>query len=265
MESLWPGPVPDYSTPPVGELTVGQVAAMIDHSLLRPELTLDDVTLGCEIAATHEVASVCCKPADVVHSGRVLAGTSVKVGTVVGFPHGSSTTATKVFEARHALQDGAGELDMVINIGRLRGGDHVYVASDIRAIVEVAATAGALVKVIFENAYLTDDDKVVACHLTEDAGADFVKTSTGFAASGATMEDLALMRRSVGPAMQVKAAGGVRTLDTLLAMVAIGVSRFGATATVTMLADAKERAARGDLRVPSISVAGAVTGAAQEY
>jgi deoxyribose-phosphate aldolase len=226
---------------------------------LRPELTLDDVTLGCEIAATHEVASVCCKPADVVHASRVLAGTSVKVGTVVGFPHGSSTTATKVLEARHALQDGARELDMVINIGRLRGGDHAYVAADIRAIVEVAATAGALVKVIFENAYLTDDEKVVACRLTEDAGADFVKTSTGFAATGATIEDLALMRRSVGPATQVKAAGGVRTLDTLLAMVAIGVSRFGATATVTMLADAMERAARGELRVPETSAASAVT------
>jgi deoxyribose-phosphate aldolase len=257
MESLWPGSVPDYSKPPRGELTVGQVAAMIDHSLLRPELTLEDVTLGCEIAATHEVASVCCKPADVVHASRELDGTSVKVGTVVGFPHGSSTTAAKVFEARHALQDGARELDMVINIGRLRGGDHSYVAADVRAIVEVAATTGALVKVIFENAYLTDDEKVVACRLTEDAGADFVKTSTGFAATGATMEDLALMRRSVGPAMQVKAAGGVRTLETLLAMVAVGVSRFGATATVAMLADAKERAAQGELRVPEISTASA--------
>ena len=129
----------------------------------------------------------------------MLAGTDVLVGTVVGFPHGSSTTETKVFEARDALDNGARELDMVINIGRLRGGDHAYVGADIRAIVEVAATAGALVKVIFENAYLTDDEKVVACHLTEDAGADFVKTSTGFAASGATMEDLILMRRSVGP------------------------------------------------------------------
>jgi deoxyribose-phosphate aldolase len=156
---------------------------------------------------------------------------------------------------------------MVINIGRLRGGDHTYVAADIRAVVEVAATAGALVKVIFENTHLTDDEKVIACRLTEDAGADFVKTSTGFAASGATMEDLALMRRSVGPAMQVKAAGGVRTLDTLLAMVAIGVSRFGATVTVAMLADAKESAGRGELRVPSVSVvsAGAVSVDAQEY
>jgi deoxyribose-phosphate aldolase len=266
VDTDWPGHPPDYSKPPQGQLTLGQVAAMIDHSLLRPELTLDDVTLGCEIAATHEVASVCCKPADVVHASRLLAGTDVKVGTVVGFPHGSSTTETKVFEARRAIQDGARELDMVINIGRLRGGDQGYIAADIRAIVDVAATAGALVKVIFENAYLTDDEKIVACHLTEQAGADFVKTSTGFAATGATMEDLILMRRSVGPAMQVKAAGGVRTLDTMLSMVAIGVSRFGATATVTMLADAKERAARGELKVPLADATGAsAVSASQEY
>jgi deoxyribose-phosphate aldolase len=263
VDAEWPGHPPDYSTPPSGELTLAQVAAMIDHSLLRPELTLDDVTLGCEIAAAHEVKSVCCKPSDVVHAGGVLAGSAVLVGTVVGFPHGGSTTETKVFEARGAIDNGARELDMVINIGRLRGGDHVYVGADIRAIVEVAATTGALVKVIFENAYLTDDEKVVACHLTEDAGADFVKTSTGFAATGATMEDLFLMRRSVGPTMQVKAAGGVRTLDTMLSMVAIGVSRFGATATVTMLADAKERAARGELRVQSEP--SATTAASNEY
>jgi deoxyribose-phosphate aldolase len=249
MDADWPGNPPDYSKPPRGELTVAQVAAMIDHSLLRPELTLDDITLGCEIASEHEVKSVCCKPADVVHAGRVLAGTSVLVGTVVGFPHGSGTVDTKIFEAREALANGARELDMVINIGRLRGGDHKYVEADIRAVVEVAAAESALVKVIFENAYLTDEEKVGACRLTEDAGADFVKTSTGFAATGATMEDLILMRGSVGPAMQVKAAGGVRTLDTLLAMVAIGVSRFGATATVAMLADAKERAALGELRI----------------
>ena len=265
MDADWPGNPPDYSKPPRGELAVAQIAAMIDHSLLRPELTLDDITVGCEIAAEHEVKSVCCKPADVVHASKVLAGSSVLVGTVVGFPHGSSTTETKVLEAREALQNGARELDMVLNIGRLRGGDETYVAADIRAIVEVAAAENALVKVIFENAYLTDDEKVVACRLTEDAGADFVKTSTGFAASGATMEDLILMRRSVGPAMQVKAAGGVRTLDTLLAMVAIGVSRFGATATVAMLADAKERAAINELRVPTNAASDSDVIVASEY
>jgi len=257
--------VHDYSRPLVGHLTVAQVAAMIDHSLLRPELTLADVTEGCAIAADHQVMSVCCKPADVTHAGRVLAGTAVKVGTVVGFPHGSNTTPTKVVEARRALDEGARELDMVINIGRLRGGDHLYVGSDIRAVVEVAATTGALVKVIFENAYLTDDEKVTACHLTEEAGADFVKTSTGFAATGATMDDLRLMRRSVGPGVQVKAAGGVRTLDTLLAMVAIGVTRFGATATVAMLADATARAATGELSVPSTTQPDVANSVSAEY
>jgi deoxyribose-phosphate aldolase len=232
-------------------LTVAQVAAMIDHSLLRPELTLDDVAAGCAIAAEHHVMSVCCKPADVVHAGRMLAGTAVKVGTVVGFPHGSSATETKVFEAERALDAGARELDMVINIGRLRGGQHAEVAADIRAVVETASSSRTLVKVIFENAYLTDEEKVVACRLSEQAGADFVKTSTGFAASGATMHDLRLMRRSVSAAVQVKAAGGVRTLDTMLAMVAIGVTRFGATATVAMLADAAQRAADGRLIVPA--------------
>jgi deoxyribose-phosphate aldolase len=250
MDAQLSGQTLDYSKPLRGQLTVAQVAAMIDHSLLRPELTLDDVSKGCAIAAHHQVVSVCCKPADVRYAGRELAGTPVKVGAVVGFPHGSSTTETKVFEARRALADGAREIDMVINIGRLRGGQHADVAKDIRAVVDVASSSGALVKVIFENAYLTDDEKVVACRLTEEAGADFVKTSTGFAATGASMHDLRLMRRSVGPRMQVKAAGGVRDLDTLLAMVAIGVTRFGATATETMLADAQARAAAGELRVP---------------
>ena len=238
---------------PAGEIGAGQIAAMIDHSLLRPELTLDDVTQGCEIAASHAVASVCCKPADINHAVGVLAGSVVKVGAVVGFPHGSSTTEAKVFETRRALDDGAGEIDMVLNIGRLRGGQHGEVEHDIRAVVEVAHLAGALVKVIFENAYLDDGQIVIACRLTEAAGADFVKTSTGFAASGATMHDLLLMRRSTGASVQVKAAGGVRTLDTLLSMVAIGVTRFGATATAAILADAAERASQGRLLVPSAS------------
>lgn len=243
-------------------LTVGQLAAMIDHSLLKPELTLADVAQGCEIAAMHKVASVCCKPADVPSAVRALTGSSVKVGTVIGFPHGASATAVKAFEARCALDDGARELDMVLNIGRLRGGDFGYVADDIRAVVETAAPVGALVKVIFENAYLTDDEKIAACRASEEAGADFVKTSTGFAPSGATLHDIRLMRRHVSAAVQVKAAGGVRTLDSLLALVAEGVSRVGATATVAMLADATARAAAGDLVVPAPEPELAETGAA---
>jgi deoxyribose-phosphate aldolase len=231
-------------------MEASQIAKMIDHSLLRPELTFSEVLEGCEIAAVHDVASVCCKPADVVHAVRALARSSVKVGTVVGFPHGSSATETKVFEARRALDDGAREIDMVLNIGRLRGGQHAEVGHDIAAVVDVAASVGALVKVILETSYLSDDQKIAACALSERAGADFVKTSTGFAAGGATMHDLMLMRRSVGPAVRIKAAGGVRTLDTLLRMVAIGVTRFGATATVSILADAVERQAAGRLFVP---------------
>jgi len=244
---------------PGAPLTVAQVAAMIDHSLLRPELTPDDVAAGCAVAARHQVASVCVKPADVVQAldelGAAGAGAGsaapVAVGTVVGFPHGGTTTALKVAEADAALGSGASELDMVLNIGRLRGGRLDEVRAEIGAVVEPAHRSGALVKVILETAYLTDDEKVAACRLSEEAGADFVKTGTGFAPSGATLADVALLRRSVGPAVQVKAAGGVRTLDTLLAMVGAGATRFGATATEALLAEAAERARAGTLRVPA--------------
>lgn len=224
-------------------LTVARVAKMIDHSLLRPELTTRDVYDGCALAAQYDVASVCVRPADVELAAKALTGTAVQVGTVVGFPHGGSVSATKVAEARTALEDGARELDMVLNIGRLLSGDDQAVAHDIRAVVEVARTGGALVKVIFENAYLTDEAKVRACHLAEDAGADYVKTSTGFASSGATLEDVRLMRSSVSEQVKVKAAGGVRTLDVLLAMVDAGASRFGATTTAAMLDDLAARLA----------------------
>jgi deoxyribose-phosphate aldolase len=173
----------------------------------------------------------------------ILEGTDVKVGTVIGFPHGSSTTATKVFEAQRALDDGAVELDMVIDIGALRSGRDDDVRADIAAVVEVGHEAGAIVKVILENAYLTDDEKVRGSRLTEAAGADFVKTSTGFAPGGATHEDLALMRRTVSPRVQVKAAGGVRTLDALIDVMNLGVTRVGATATKTIIDDFRARKA----------------------
>ncbi|WP_027891435.1 deoxyribose-phosphate aldolase [Calidithermus chliarophilus] len=227
----------------VETLSYAQVARMIDHSLLRPELTPAEVVAGCELAARYEVASVCVKPCDVELAAKVLEGSSVLVGTVVGFPHGSHATATKVFEARLAMEQGAAELDMVLNIGRLRGGEAEYVLEDIRAVVEAARAGGALVKVILENAYLTDEQKVLGSRLTEEAGADFVKTSTGFAPSGATLEDLRLMRSSVSPHVQVKAAGGVRTLDALLEVMNLGVTRVGATATQAILEDFKARKA----------------------
>ncbi|MFN8519287.1 MAG: deoxyribose-phosphate aldolase [Chloroflexota bacterium] len=219
------------------------VAKVIDHSLLRPELDDAFVTAGCELAAAYDVASVCCRPADVVRAAAILDGTDVKVGTTIGFPHGNHVTAIKVAEARQALSDGAVELDMVLLIGALRSGRDGDVQADIAAVVQVAHDAGAIVKVIFENAYLTDDEKVRACRLTEAAGGDFVKTSTGFAPSGATLDDLRLMRANTSPHVQVKAAGGVRTLDALLEVMAVGVTRCGATATAAMLDDFKARKA----------------------
>ena len=221
--------------------TERDIAKAIDHSLLRPELDDAFVEDGCRLAAEYDVASVCVRPADVRRAAAILAGTDVAVGTVIGFPHGSHRTETKVFEARQALADGATELDMVIQIGALKSGRDAEVLADIAAVVDVAHAAGAIVKVIFENAYLTDEEKVRACHLSEAAGADFVKTSTGFAPGGATHEDLALMRRSVSAHIQVKAAGGVRTLDALLEVMGLGTTRIGATATKAIIDDFRAR------------------------
>jgi deoxyribose-phosphate aldolase len=219
------------------------VAKAIDHSLLKPELDDAFVEAGCKLAAEYDVASVCVRPRDVERARDLLAGTTVAVGTVVGFPHGSSRTKTKVFEARLALQNGARELDMVIDIAGLISGDDRRVQQQIAEVVAVAHAEGALVKVILENAYLTDVQKVRGCKLVEAAGADFVKTSTGFAPSGATIEDLKLMRRSVSPRVQVKAAHGIRTLDALVEVLEIGVSRVGATQTAVMLDEFKARKA----------------------
>jgi deoxyribose-phosphate aldolase len=211
------------------------IAKMIDHSLLRPELTIEDIRKGCQIARKYKVATVCCAPCDVHAVMELLVGSGVKTTTVVGFPHGYNATTTKVFEAKQAIQDGAVELDMVLNIGRLLSGDYEYVKEDIRAVVEVAHPRNVPVKVIFENYYLTDEQKKVACRLCEEAGADFVKTSTGFAGGGATLEDLQLMRDNVSEKVQVKAAGGVRDLDMALKVRKIGCTRFGATRTETIM------------------------------
>jgi deoxyribose-phosphate aldolase len=227
----------------LANLTERDIAKTIDHSLLRPELDDAYVEDGCRLAAKYDVASVCVRPADVRRARAILEGTEVAVGTTIGFPHGNHLTAVKVFEAERALEQGATELDMVIQIGALKSGRDADVEADIRAVVDVAHANGAIVKVIFENAYLTDDEKVRACHLTEAAGGDFVKTSTGFAPSGATHEDLRLMRANTSPHVQVKAAGGVRTLDALLAVMELGVTRIGATATETIIQDFRARKA----------------------
>ncbi len=227
----------------IDTLSYRDVAKAIDHSLLKPELDDAFIEAGCRLAAEYDVASVCCRPADIRRAAAILAGTDVAVGATIGFPHGNHLTETKVFEARRALEDGAVELDMVLQIAALKSGRDGDVEADIEAVVRVAHEADALVKVIFENAYLTDDEKVRACHLSEAAGADFVKTSTGFAPGGATHEDLALMRRSVSPHVGVKAAGGVRTLDALVAVLALGVTRVGATQTKPILDDFRARKA----------------------
>lgn len=222
-------------------ITYEQLAKVIDHSLLRPELTADEVVSGCRLAAEYHVATVCVKPCHVRLAAEVLKDSDVKVTTVVGFPHGSNVTAIKVAEAEQAIRDGAVELDMVLNIGELRSGHDEIVYEDIKAVCDTAHAHGVKVKVILENAYLSDDEKVRACRLAEKAGADWVKTSTGFAPSGATLEDLRLMRRTVSDRVQVKAAGGVRTLEALLAVIDAGVTRCGATATQTMLEEFKKQ------------------------
>jgi deoxyribose-phosphate aldolase len=221
-------------------ITYEQLAKTIDHSLLRPELTEADVIAGCALAAKYHVASVCVKPCHVKLAKQLLTDSEVGVGTVVGFPHGNSTIATKVFETQEAVAAGATEIDMVINVGEFRSGHADYVRHEVRAVVD-AAHPRAIVKLILENAYLTHDEKVLGCQIVEEAGADFVKTSTGFAPTGATVEDIALMRATVGPQVQVKAAHGVRTLDQLLAMIDAGATRSGATATAAILDEFKQR------------------------
>ena len=228
------------STLTVHDVSYEQLAETIDHSLLKPQLTRDDVVEGCALAAEYEVVSVCVRPADVALAGSELEGTAVVVGTVISFPHGDSETATKVYESERAIEAGAVELDMVLNIGWLLSGEHARVEADIHAVVEAAGQT-AIVKVILENAYLTDDQKVTGCRLAESAGAHYVKTSTGYAPTGATLEDLRLMRATVGPTVKVKAAHGVRTLDALLAVIEAGADRCGATATAAMLDDFRER------------------------
>ncbi|MEO8052245.1 MAG: deoxyribose-phosphate aldolase [Acidobacteriota bacterium] len=208
---------------------------MIDHTLLKPEATAADIRKVCAEARHYGFASVCVNPYWVRLVVGELAGSPVKVCSVVGFPLGASATEIKVEETDAAIRDGAQEIDMVLNIGELRGGNQDVVRSDIRAVVDLAHAGGAIVKVILETALLNDEEKIAASLLAKEVGADFVKTSTGFGPGGATVADVALMRRTVGPAMGVKASGGVRTLQDLKAMVAAGANRVGASASVKIV------------------------------
>jgi len=215
--------------------SAGSVAAMIDHTLLKPDATRADIETLCREAAQYEFASVCVNPTWVALCARLLRGGPVKVCSVVGFPLGATTADTKHFETRRAIFDGACEIDMVINVGALKSGDLRLVERDIEAVTAPCREAGAVSKVIIEAALLTDEEKAAACTLAKAAGADFVKTSTGFGPGGATAHDVALMRRVVGEDMGVKAAGGVRDLEALHAMVAAGATRIGASAGVRIV------------------------------
>lgn len=221
--------------------TLEQVAKTIDHSILKPDFTKSDVIAGAELAKRYQTASYCIRPMDVALAAEILQGSGVNVCTVIGFPHGSSTTKTKAFEAVDAINNGATELDMVLNISALLSGDFDYVREDIAQVVE--ATKGkASVKVIFETAYLNDDLIIKACELTEKAGADYVKTSTGFAHEGATTHNVALMKKTVGDRLKVKSSGGVKTLDQLIDYMDLGVTRSGCSATEQVLMEFEARA-----------------------
>jgi deoxyribose-phosphate aldolase len=220
-----------------------QIAKMIDHSVLNPVLTDAELEAGCAIALRYEVACVFVKPYYLKRAAGLLAGSDVKPSTTIGFPHGGHTTAIKVAEVEQALRDGGLELDMVVNIGKVLSEDWSYVARDISAVIEAGHAGGALVKVIFENCYLRDEHKIRLCEICGDAGADWVKTATGYASGGATLTDLKLMRRYSPPRVQVKAAGGVRTLDSLLEVRALGVTRVGATRTAEIMDECRQRLA----------------------
>ena len=228
------------------------VARLVDHTLLKPDATPDQIAQLCYEARKYEFASVCVNPSHVKLCAELLRGSPVKVCTVIGFPLGASSPEVKAFETETALRDGATEIDMVINVGALKGKDYDLVAQDINGVVRMAHSAGALVKVIIETALLNDEEKVTACLLSKEAGADYVKTSTGFSGGGATIDDVALMRRTIGPEMGVKASGGVGSYEDAKSMVKAGATRIGASAGVKIVAGEKQ-ARRGTLTATPVA------------
>ena len=223
------------------DYTYADIAKMIDHSLLHPVLTDAELEAGCRLALDYNAASVCILPYYLKQCAEVLRGSSVKASTTIGFPHGGHTSAVKLAEARQALDDGGEELDTVVNLSKVRSGDWRYVRAELDRIIHLAHIHGQKVKVIFENCYLNDEQKIRLCEICGELGADWVKTSTGYGTGGATDDDLKLMRKHSPPSVQVKAAGGVRTLDRLLEVRALGVTRVGATRTAEILDDCRRR------------------------
>jgi deoxyribose-phosphate aldolase len=222
-------------------ISLKELAKVIDHSLLRPDLTVSAVRQGCAVAREYGVVSVCARPTDLPILVEELGGTGILVTTTIGFPHGVATTTAKVAETRDAVAGGAVEVDMVLNVGKLRSGDHRFVEDDIRAVAEAAHAGAALVKVIFENCYLNDAQKIRLCKICATVRADYVKTSTGYGAGGSTDSDLILMRRESPPHVKLKAAGGVRTLDAVIACAELGCDRIGASRTAEILDALKAR------------------------
>ena len=212
------------------------LARMIDHTLLKPDAVRAEIEQLCSEALDYGFAGVCVNPSYVQTAVKLLRGSSVNVCTVIGFPLGATSTAAKVFETTQALQDGAQELDMVINVGMLKSNDCSFVRNDIAAVVKAAQIRNAATKVILETCLLTDEEIIIVCSLAKDAGADFVKTSTGFSKGGATVHDIALMRKTVGAAMGVKASGGIRTREQALAMIAAGATRIGTSSSILIAA-----------------------------
>jgi deoxyribose-phosphate aldolase len=212
-----------------------EIAGMIDHSLLKPNLTDDEIIDGCKIADTYQVASVCVRPGDVKLAKEILKNSKVIVTTVIGFPHGSTTTNTKLEEAKEAIENGAAELDMVLHIGKLKSGKFDYVKTDIETVTNYAHSKKVKIKVIFENCFLGTEEIIKACEICNEVGVDWVKTSTGYGTGGAEDKDLKLMREYCNPEIQIKAAGGIRTLERAIEVKLLGCTRFGATATVGIL------------------------------
>ena len=233
--------------------TYADVAKVIDYALLVPTLTAAELETGCQLARSYDVASVCIMPFALRRCVELLAGSTVRASTTIGFPHGANTTSTKVAEALHALADGGEELDMVVAISQVLSGHWDHVRSDIRAVTEATHAAGRKIKVIFENCYLSDAQKIRLCEICGELGVDWVKTSTGYGTGGATMEDLALMRKHSPASVQVKAAGGIRDLDTLLAMRALGATRCGTARASTILDEANRRLGRPAVQAPQVA------------